>query len=80
MEVCHRYDLHGGAEIDIRDDKQGLLLTHRRRRLWHAQEALVLLNDLAHNFLSLFRYVELRLAQSHPYAALLADVLLRLWQ
>jgi hypothetical protein len=114
VEMCHRYDLRGGAEIDIRDDKQGLLLTHRRRRFWHAQETLVLLNDLAHNFLSLFRHrvlagtplaalgpfrlirdvlampgeaiirdeqlAELRLAQSHPYAAILADVLLRLWQ
>ena len=33
----------------------GLLLTHRRKRLWGAQETLVLLNDLAHNFLIMFR-------------------------
>lgn len=113
-EICHRYDLRGGAEVDIRDDKQGLLLTHRRKRLWHAQEMLVLLNDLAHNVLAMFRrevlagtpmegfgpyrlirdvlnmpgeavvsddrLVELRLAQSHPYAAPLAEVLPRLWQ
>lgn len=54
-EACHLYDLRGAAEIEIRNDKQGLLLTHRRKRLWHAQEMLILLNDLAHNFLSLFR-------------------------
>jgi hypothetical protein len=54
LELCHRYDLRRAAEIDIRDDKQGLLLTHRRKRLWHAQEMLILLNDLAHNFLSMF--------------------------
>lgn len=59
-EVCHRYDLRGAAEVDIRNDKQGLLLTHRRKRLWHAQEMLILLNDLAHNFLSSFRTIALR--------------------
>lgn len=113
-EVCHRYDLRGGIETNIRDDKQGLLLTHRRKRLWYAQEILILLNDLAHNVLTMFqhevlagtpmegygpyrliqdvlnipgeaviaddRLLELRLAQSHPYAAPLADVLPRLWQ
>jgi hypothetical protein len=55
-ELCHIYDLRGGAEVDIRDDKQGLLLTHRRKRSWQAQEVLLLLNDLAHNFLSAFRW------------------------
>jgi len=55
LELCQRYDLRGGFEVDIRDDKQGLLLTHRRKRAWCAQEILLLLNDLAHNFLSSFR-------------------------
>jgi hypothetical protein len=55
-ELCHTYDLRGGAEVDIRDDKQGLLLTHRCKRRWPAQEMLLLLNDLAHNFLSAFRH------------------------
>lgn len=55
VEICHLYDLRGGAEVEIRNDKQGLLLTHRRKRSMHAQEMLVLLNDLAHNFLSMFR-------------------------
>lgn len=55
LEICHLYDLRGATEVEIRNDKQGLLLTHRCKRLWHAQEILILLNDLAHNFLSMFR-------------------------
>lgn len=55
LELCRRYDLRGGLESDIRDDKQGLQLAHRRKRRWAAQEALVLLNDLAHNVVSMFR-------------------------
>lgn len=76
IEICHLYDLRGGAEIDIRDDKQGLLLTHRRKRAWHAQEMLVLLNDLTHNFLSMFRHQVLQgtpLASFGPYR-LIEDV------
>jgi hypothetical protein len=57
--VCQKYNLRGGAEIDIRDDKQGLLLTHRRKRAWQAQAMLVLLNDLAHNFIATFRRIAL---------------------
>lgn len=70
LEICHAYDLRGAAEIEIRNDKQGLLLTHRRKRLWHAQEILILLNDLAHNFLSMFRSTALAqtpLAHFGPY-------------
>jgi hypothetical protein len=70
LELCHLYDLRAGAEIDIRDDKQGLLLTHRRKRVWYAQEVLVLLNDLAHNLLSMFRNTLLQhtpLARFGPY-------------
>lgn len=70
QQLCHLYDLRGAAEIDIRNDKQGLLLTHRRKRLWHAQETLILLNDLAHNFLSMFRSTALThtpLASFGPY-------------
>jgi hypothetical protein len=77
LAICRMYDLRGGAEIDIRDDKQGLLLTHRRKRLWHAQEILILLNDLAHNFLSMFRYIILAdspLSDLGPYR-LIQDVL-----
>lgn len=50
-QLSHLYNLRGAAEVDIRNDKQGLLLTHRRKRSWVAQEILVLLNDLAHNFI-----------------------------
>lgn len=114
LNLCHQYDLRGGAEVDIRDDKQGLLLTHRRKRLWRAQEVLILLNDLAHNYLSMFQREvlagtplagfgpyrlirdvlsipgeaiidngdlrEMHLADTHPYAPILAEVLPRLWQ
>lgn len=76
LDICHVYDLRGGAEIDIREDKQGLLLTHRRKRKWHAQEILVLLNDLAHNFLSMFRHkilADTPLASFGPYR-LIQDV------
>lgn len=55
VAACQHYDLRGGAEVDLRNDKQGLLLTHRRKRAWHAQEMLVLLTDLAQNFLVAFR-------------------------
>lgn len=76
LEVCQLYDLRGGAESDIRDDKQGLLLTSRRKRRWWAQEVLVLLNDLAHNFLSMLRrevLAETYLATFGPYR-LIEDV------
>jgi hypothetical protein len=74
--VCQKYNLRAGAEIDIRDDKQGLLLTHRRKRAWYAQEILVLLNDLAHNFIATFRRTALAntpLADFGPYR-LIQDV------
>lgn len=74
--VCKKYNLRGGAEIDIRDDKQGLLLTHRRKRAWYAQEILVLLNDLAHNFITFFCRTALAntpLANFGPYR-LIQDV------
>ena len=74
--VCQKYNLRGGAEIDIRDDKQGLLLTHRRKRAWFTQEILVLLNDLAHNFIAVFRQTALQntpLANFGPYR-LIQDV------
>jgi hypothetical protein len=77
LDLCKQYDLRGGVEVDIRDDKQGLLLTHRRKRVWCAQEILLLLNDLAHNYLSMFRYKVLAgtpLADYGPYR-LIRDVL-----
>lgn len=77
LDLCKEYDLRGGFEVDIRGDKQGLLLTHRRKRLWCAQEMLLLLNDLAHNFLSMFRHKVLRGTPLADYGAyrLIRDVL-----
>jgi Transposase DDE domain group 1 len=51
-EVVKLYDARGGAiESDIQQDKLGLQLLRRRKRSWHAQEAWVILSDLAHNLL-----------------------------
>lgn len=48
----HAYDLRGGGiETQHRCDFQGLGLGHRTKRRFHAQEMLVLLAQLAHNFL-----------------------------
>jgi hypothetical protein len=68
--ICQKYNLRGGTEVEIRNDKQGLLLAHRRKRAWPAQEILVLLNDLAHNFITAFRRMVLTdtpLAEFGPY-------------
>lgn len=47
------YQQRGGAEIEqFRNDKQGLHLSMRRKRRLVAQEALILLTDLAHNLLA----------------------------
>jgi hypothetical protein len=51
-EVAKLYDARGGTiESDIKQDKLGLQLVRRRKRCWHAQEAWVILSDLAHNLL-----------------------------
>ena len=51
-EVLQLYDARGGTiESDIKQDKIGLQLVRRRKRCWHAQEAWVILSDLAHNLL-----------------------------
>jgi hypothetical protein len=51
-DVVHFYDARAQQEVQIRQDKTGLQLTQRRKRAWHAQEAWVILNDLAHNLLA----------------------------
>ncbi len=57
QEVLNRYDLRGGAEVELfREDKSGLYLSARRKRSLQAQKALVRLTDLAHNLLADFRY------------------------
>jgi hypothetical protein len=115
VEVIHDYDLRAGLEVDIREDKQGLLLARRRKHRFYAQEMLALLTDLAHNLLVTFRRIllaetsladlgiyrlvqevltipghaeldeqglvtDLQLLKSHPHAAIMAEVLPRLWR
>lgn len=46
------YDDRGACETEIRTDKQGLKLGRRRKLHLPAQEALILLTDLAHNTLA----------------------------
>lgn len=51
------YDDRGGAEVEqFRNDKNGLHLTARRKRLLPAQMGLILLTDLAHNLLADFQH------------------------
>lgn len=52
LEAVHYYDGRGAMEGEIKDDKHGLHLARRRKHRLPAQEALVLLNDLAHNTLA----------------------------
>lgn len=53
LSVVECYDQRSGAiEIEsIKQDKFGLQLTHRRKQAWPAQEAWIILTDLAHNLL-----------------------------
>ena len=51
-DVVGFYDARAQQEVQIRQDKTGLQLTRRRKRAWSAQEAWVVLNDLAHNLLA----------------------------
>jgi hypothetical protein len=52
IEVAETYDDRGAGEVEIQADHIGLLLRRRRKRCFAAQEMLVLLNDLAHNWLA----------------------------
>ena len=50
--VLHFYDLRGGGvETQFKSDKQGLGLSHRNKKRFAAQEMLILLGQLAHNFI-----------------------------
>lgn len=51
-EVIAYYDDRGGCETEIQADKGGLKLCKRRKKQLPAQEALVLLTDIAHNLLA----------------------------
>lgn len=52
--IADLYDDRGGAEVEIGSDKIGLNITHRRSQSMLAQEALILLADVAHNLLAWF--------------------------
>ncbi len=51
-EIMAHYDDRGACETEIQVDKQGLKLERRRKKNLAAQEALVLLTDVAHNLLA----------------------------
>jgi hypothetical protein len=52
FEISHLYDERARMETEIKADKGGLLLPKRRKKQFEAQEALVLLTDLAHSILA----------------------------
>jgi hypothetical protein len=50
------YDQRGGTvEIEIKEDKQGVGMTKRSKKRFEAQQMVVLLNSLAHNFIAISR-------------------------
>lgn len=51
-EIIAAYDDRGACETEIQADKGGLKLERRRKKRLAAQEALILLTDLAHNLLA----------------------------
>jgi Transposase DDE domain group 1 len=51
-EIAKLYDKRAGMESGIKGDKRGLGIEKRRKKSLHAQEALVLLAQLAHNLLA----------------------------
>jgi len=54
-QIAKLYDGRGGMETDIKGDKRGLGIEKRRKKSFHAQEALVLLAQLSHNLLAWFK-------------------------
>jgi hypothetical protein len=52
QETIAQYDDRGMCETEIQADKAGLRLEQRRKKHLEAQEALVLLTDVAHNVLA----------------------------
>lgn len=73
--AMRRYDQRGGAEVEqFRNDKQGLHLSSRRKHLLVAQQALILLTDLAHNLLADFQHTAL---VGTPYAGFAAKRIVR---
>lgn len=56
IQISQLYDDRASIENEIKADKAGLLLPRRRKKQLNAQEALVLLTDLAHNILAWTRH------------------------
>jgi hypothetical protein len=52
LSAWRLHDGRGAVEVEIKADKQGLRLPRRRKHSFPAQEALILLTDVAHNLLS----------------------------
>ena len=53
-QIAKLYDGRGGMEAEIKADKRGLGIEKRRKKSFHAQEALVLLAQLSHNLIAWF--------------------------
>lgn len=76
-EVIAHYDDRGACEAEIQTDKRGLQMERRRKTSLPAQEALILLTDVAHNVLAWTRqwmFPHSHLAQYGPLR-LVEDVL-----
>jgi hypothetical protein len=56
IQISQLYDDRASIENEIKADKLGLLLPRRRKKQFNAQEALVLLTDLAHNIFAWSRH------------------------
>ncbi len=54
-EIAKLYDGRAGLESGIKGDKRGLGMEKRRKKSFHAQEALALLAQLSHNLLAYFK-------------------------
>jgi len=52
IETVAHYDDRGACETEIQADKEGLKMERRRKKRLAAQEALILLTDVAHNLLA----------------------------
>lgn len=69
-QAMQLYDHRGAAEVEqFRNDKQGLHLSQRRKQLLVAQQALILLTDLAHNLLADFHHFALSGTAFEGFAA-----------
>ena len=64
LNTLHFYDLRGGGiETQNKVDKQGLAIGHRNKHSFIAQDMLILLAQLAHNFII---WIRNQLAQVNP--------------